>query len=245
MLSGFYTAASGMLMNRRALDVSSNNMANQNTPGYRSKRLVGTTFENELVRIQGQQKTPIGGGAPISIVSEVQSKFDSTNIKDTGRPYDVAINGEGLFTVQGADGEYLTRNGNFDIDKDGYLELRGIGRVLGDNGPIEIKNSQFTIGKTGTVYSSFGNALDQLRIVQPDDYDSLIPMENGVYAAGGAQAQRIYPETFQGKVEASDVDLNEEMTRVMELQRAFQSCSKAVTIIDQMNQKTASEIGRL
>lgn len=245
MFTGFYTAASGMLMNRRALDVSANNMANQNTPGYRSKRVVGTTFETELVRIQGQQKTPIGQGAPISIVSEVISSFEPANIEETGRPFDVAIVGEGLFTIEGADGEYLTRNGNFDIDRDGYLELRGVGRVLGDRGPIKINNSQFTVGKTGNVYSSFGNVLDQLRIVQPDNYDSLIPLENGVYAAGGTQAERIYPETFQGNVETSNVELNEEMTRVMELQRAFQSCSKALTMIDQMNQKSATEIGRL
>ena len=56
MFSGFYTAASGMLMNRRALDITADNMANQKTPGYRSKRLMGTTFDQELVRQTGQPK---------------------------------------------------------------------------------------------------------------------------------------------------------------------------------------------
>ena len=55
----------------------------------------------------------------------------------------------------------------------------------------------------------------------------------------------MYPTVYQGKLEQSGVNLNNEMTRAMEVQRAFQSCGKALTIIDQMNQKTANEIGKL
>lgn len=245
MYSGFYTAASGMLMNRRSLDVSANNMANQNTPGFRAKRVVGTAFETQLQRVQGQQKTEIGTGSPISVVSEVMTNFDEMNIKETGRPFDIAIEGEGFFTIQGENGQYLTRNGNFDMDEEGYLVLPGAGRVLGDRGPVQVRNSEFVIGKTGNIYGSYGNLLDQLQIVQPEGEANLTPLENGLYAGGQTQMVRVYPDTVQGFTEVSNVDLNDEMTHMMEIQRAFQSCSKALTIIDQMNQKTASEIGKL
>ena len=56
---------------------------------------------------------------------------------------------------------------------------------------------------------------------------------------------QVYPTVYQGKLEQSGVNLNNEMTRAMEVQRAFQSCGKDLTIIDQMNQKTANEIGKL
>ena len=63
MATGFYTAASGMLMQQRSLNVIANNMANASTPGYKTERVVSTTFEQELLmRQEGFQKTFIGTG---------------------------------------------------------------------------------------------------------------------------------------------------------------------------------------
>lgn len=140
MFSGFYTAASGMLMNQRRLNAVSNNMANQNTPGYQAKKVIGTTFDEELLRQQGGIETNIGGGSPIAIVAEEAIDFTQGNLKETNRPYDMAISGNGFFVIQGEGQEYLTRNGNFDRDNEGYLVLRGVGRVLGDDGPIKVDN---------------------------------------------------------------------------------------------------------
>ena len=67
MFSGFYTAASGVLMNQRALNISANNIANVKTSGYQSKRLVKTTFDEQLVRQMNGQTTGIGGGSTISV----------------------------------------------------------------------------------------------------------------------------------------------------------------------------------
>lgn len=244
MYSGFYTAASGMLMNQRRLNVISNNMANQNTPGYQAKKLVGTTFEDELLRQQGGKKVRIGGGAPIAITAEEAIDFTPGNYKATDRPYDMAINGNGFFTVQGDNQQYLTRNGNFDRDQEGYLILRGIGRVLGDNGPIRVANGFFHVGADGTVYGENNNQIGRVRISEPADYDDLVQNDNGTYTANG-ELRRVYPEIQQGMLEESNVQVGKEITDAMDVQRAFQSCSKALTIIDQMNQKTASEIGKI
>lgn len=234
-----------MLMNRRALDVTADNMANQKTPGYRSKRLVGTTFDSELVRKMGVQSTPIGQGSPIAIVAEEATNFEEGILVDTENPYNMAIHGDGFFVIQGENGEYLTRNGNFDKDEEGFLVLPGKGYVMGDIGPIEIGEDGFNVGTNGVIYDNEGGELDLFRIVDADDYGNLTVYDNGMFGAGTAQLTESYPEVYQGKLEQSNVNINDEMTRTMEIQRAFQSCSRAVTIIDQMNQKTASEIGKL
>lgn len=245
MFSGFYTAASGMLMNQRRLDTVSNNMANQNTPGYQAKKVIGTTFDEELLRQQGNVETPIGVGSPIAVVDREAVDFTQGNLKETKRAYDVAVSGKGFFVIQGEGQEYLTRNGNFDRDNEGYLVLRGVGRVLGDDGPIRVDNEFFNVGSTGGVFSENGQLLGMLRMEEPTDYDALVQNGNGTYTADGGQLQRVYPQVSQGWLEASNVNLGKEMTDAMSVQRAFQSCGRALTIIDQMNQKTASEIGKI
>ena len=88
-----------------------------------------------------------------------------------------------------------------------------------------------------------GDLIDRLRIVEPADYGTLTQNPDGTYTA--AQVNQVYPETQQGMLEESNVNLQKEMTSAMEVQRAFQSCGKALSIIDQMNQKTANDIGKL
>lgn len=104
----------------------------------------------------------------------------------------------------------------------------------------------FRVDRSGIVYDEEGGELDQVQIVMPDDVNNLILNENGTYSVedAGTLAQ-VYPEVLQGKLERSGVDLNSEVSRTMEIQRAFQSCAKALTIMDQMNQKTASDIGKI
>ena len=227
MFSGFYTAASGVLMNQRALNISANNIANVKTSGYQSKRLVKTTFDEQLVRQMNGQTTGIGGGSTISVA-------------------DMAISGDGLFVIQGEDRQYLTRNGHFTQDEDGYLVLKGVGRVMGDGGPIQVEEGGFRVGENGIIYDNEDGELEQIQIMVPDNYDNLAFYDNGTYGAeNGVVLTQVYPEVYQGKLEESGVNLNSEMTRAMEVQRAFQSCSRALTIVDQMNQKSASEIGKL
>ena len=126
------------------------------------------------------------------------------------------------------------------------LMLPGVGQLMGDGGPVYVDEEGFRVGADGIIYDNEDGALDQIQIVVPDNYDNLEFYDNGTYGAGaGVELSQVYPTVYQGKLEQSGVNLNNEMTRAMEVQRAFQSCGKALTIIDQMNQKTANEIGKL
>ena len=246
MFSGFYTAASGMLMNQRSLNMAANNIANVKTSGYKPKRLVKTTFDQQLVREMNGRTEGLGQGSTISVGTREMTTHGQGPIEDTGKTYDLAINGDGFFVIQGENGQYLTRNGHFTRDDEGNLMLPGVGQLMGDGGPVYVDEEGLRVGADGIIYDNEDGALDQIQIVVPDNYDSLEFYDNGTYGAGaGVELSQVYPTVYQGKLEQSGVNLNNEMTRAMEVQRAFQSCGKALTIIDQMNQKTANEIGKL
>lgn len=246
MFSGFYTAASGVLMNQRAINISANNIANIKTNGYQAKRLVKTTFDQQLVRQMNGQTVGMGGGSTISLAQGEKTSHRQGSIVDTGKKYDLAISGDGFFVIQGENQQFLTRNGHFTKDEEGYLVLPGVGRLMGDSGPVMVDESGFKVGSDGIISDNEDEELDQIQIMEPDNYDNLTFNNNGTYGAeNGVTLNQVYPELHQGQLEESGVDLNAEMTRVMQLQRAFQSCGKALTIVDQMNQKSAAEIGKL
>lgn len=259
MYQGFYTIASGVLMQQRSLNVLSNNLVNANTPGYKASRLVSTTFDKELLRVENQMRTNIGGVSVINIASEEPTRFDSESLLETGRSLDMAINGEGFFQIQAPapeneDGEeegegaiYLTRNGNFALDEEGYLELEGFGRVLGQNGPIQLNDVNFTLQEDGSLYNADGNYVDTLSLVVPAEGEVMERADNALFQlADGAEGEPATSFTMvQNWLERSNIDANREYTLLMEAQRSFQACSTALQIADRLNQKAAQQIAAL
>ena len=259
MYQGFYTIAAGVLMQQRNLDVLSNNLVNANTPGYKASRLVSTTFDKELLRVENDMRTRIGGVSVINIVSEEPTRFDSESLLETGRGLDMAINGEGFFRIQapGATDEngeetepgtiYLTRNGNFALDAEGYLELEGYGRVLGQRGEIYLKDAEFTVQEDGSIYDVNGSYVDTLSIVVPGEGEAMERADNALFRLlDGAEGQPATEFTMvQNWLERSNIDPNREYTLIMEAQRAFQACSTALQIADRVNQKAAQQIASL
>ena len=271
MYQGFYTIASGILMQERAISVLSNNLVNVNTPGYKASRLISTTFEEQLLRVENGRDTRIGTAVPITVVSEAPTRYDSDSLVETGRPMDIAINGEGFFRIQAApvqvnenagatdleDAEtalteegavYLTRNGNFDIDEEGFLVLRGVGRVLGRRGEIDLKgSSSFAVDANGDIYGADGQYIDTLDVVVPGEDEAVERVGNSLFRfAGEAEGRAAEGSTLvQNWLEKSNLDMNREYTMMMEAQRAFQSCSTALQILDKVNQQAAAQIAAL
>jgi flagellar basal-body rod protein FlgF len=251
MSTGFYTAAAGMLTQQRTINVLANNLINHDTPGYRSERVVTTTFEQEmLTRLEKGNTAAIGSGSPLRIIEQVVSDFGSGMLESSDSPFDLAINGEGYFAVQGADNVYLTRNGNFKLDEEGYLVLEGIGRVLGENGEIHIGNSDFTVAADGYIYDGSGIPINRLYIASAQQAEGLQRTENGLYVTEGlpepeGAAVPEGTEIMQFFLEKSNVDLNRELSLIMEAQRNFQALSKILQGIDELNHKAATQIASL
>ena len=130
--------------------------------------------------------------------------------------------------------------------------MPNVGRVLGEKGEIKVGGSNFQVAKDGTVTSHDGKNLGKLKIMNPD-FKALDYMDNACYVInwekatddeGNAVEYGTVADVvvIQSAAERSNVDVSREMMLAMEVQRAFQACAKAVTTVDQMNQKAASQI---
>ena len=108
VLEGFYIAASGMLAQQRTINVLANNMANVKTPGFKARRVISETFEQELLtRMEKGNTKVIGPGDATRVISDVATDFGENLLEETGRPFDLALVGPGYFNIQGEQNQYL------------------------------------------------------------------------------------------------------------------------------------------
>ena len=243
MFSGYYTIASGLITNQHAIETIGNNVDNALTPGYRSEKTVRSTFEQELLsRLDSQGTASLSSqkGFPIATICGTTTSFEPGSIKQTDRKLDIAINGDGFFVVKGTDGQsYLTRNGSFSVDDQGYLQLAGYGRVQGAVGDIRVGTSDISVDSAGIITDAQGgNLLGTLSIVQPTDLNALTRTSDGMFTGGGNTPSTSF-EIVQGSLEQSNVDMNAEITNLIAAQRDLQTCASALKIVDTLDRKSA------
>ncbi len=258
MLRGYYTAASGILTQEKKLNTFANNITNASTTGYKKDSLIAGVFgEHMSVRMDSYQNASthdVGPSVYMQIIDEKFTDYTQGTFETTQRPMDMAVQGEGYFVIGKDDGEYLTRDGQFSLDGEGYLVLPGFGRVLGENGELHIGTSNFSVDKQGNIYAKAFDAapedepelIDKLRIVNPEDFkafdkssDKLFKAENYTNVSGKDT------QILQGNLERSNVNMAEEMTRVIASQRALQSCSQIVKMYDDMADKITTQVSRV
>lgn len=246
MSNGFYTAAQAMLIQQRRLNTISNNIANVKTNGYKKEETVLSTFEESLqYRIQNNQKTLIGSESRLIGIDEINFRVDIANLEDTNRSLDIALVSEGFFTVRQNNTIFFTRDGSFNIDSEGYLVTSKGARVQGMKGDIRVMNDSFIVNETGLVINSNGQVIDRLSIQTPNDNSNLVKMENGYFTETSGNMTQTNPWVIQSMLENSNVNVTEEMTQLMEVQRNFQSVANALKTIDGLNARAVSEIGKV
>lgn len=170
MVRGLYIGASGMQASEHRLNVVANNLANVDLTGYKQDVSVLKSFPEMLVhraKDNGVVRLPIGSydGAPIVgklgngvEYHETFTIFEQGNLKQTHNSFDLALANNddtlarGFFVIETPFGERFTRNGSFVLGKEGYLETKDGYRVMGENGPIQVKLHNFTVDKDGTMY---------------------------------------------------------------------------------------------
>lgn len=228
---------------QRELDVVANNMANVNTTGFRREAV---QFEEYLIRGASVDAFK----APDRRLSFVQdratySDFQPGPLEATQNPLDVAIEGPGFFVVQTANGERYTRDGSFKIDSQGRIANDNGDPILSDSGPILIspEDGEISIARDGTVSTSQGTR-GRLRLATFANEQALIKEGNGLFQAGPGQTAAAADPTVvrvaQGMLEGSNVKPVLEISRLIELNRAFTSISSLIQRGDDL-QKTAIE----
>lgn len=245
MNKGFYLAATAMLIHERRLNSVSQNLANIKTQGYKREEMIVGTFNEVLsYRLDAQGKTLIGSTENLQAVSEIAHYFDQASITSTQNPLDFAIMGEGFFEVTMNGQPFYTRNGSFKIDNEGYLAMQNGQRVQGQNGDIFINHDRFVVNDYGMIYDQNGAYIDRLRLVSTEDYSLLTKEPTGLFSSA-VPLETIETQILQGSIEGSNVDMTEELTKMMEIQRNFQSVANALKLIDRLNERAANEIAKL
>ena len=254
MVRGFYSAAAGVFTQQKALNVISNNIANASTAGFKSQGTVESSFGEHLVNrmseLSSVAKNDIGSESYITVNSAEYTDFSQGSLESTSRPVDMAINGDGFFLVESETyGPVLTRNGQFEIDSDGELSLPGVGKVLNDGeSTISLDSGNFTVGPTGTIYVD-GDEADSLYIVKPTEGTVLKSVGDGVFqveeGGGYDQVDEGTYNVLQGTLEKSNINMAQEMSRLIAGQNHFNSCTQIIKMYDKINEITVNQIGRI
>lgn len=252
MTKGFYNLTSGVLSQGRRLDVIGNNMTNLATAGYKGETYTDSTFEEVLFsRVGNKDKrgaAPIGEQSYILAPDQLYINYDQGGMKETGMMLDFGIYGEGYFAIQTADGgvEY-TRNGSFSLDENAQLCLTGQGLVLGMDGqPITLYTDQIRADEYGRIYTLDGGYLGQIGVFTFADEEGLAKGESGLFLPNGQQAQPAgNTQVWWKYTEESNVDMLQEMSRMMTAQRALQGGAQVLKLYDNLLTKATTEVGRL
>ena len=155
MTKGFYNLTSGILSQSRRLDTVANNMTNLSTSGYKAEQYTDSTFQEVLIsRVGNKDKsspTVIGEESYILAPSQLYVDYSQGSLEETGLTLDFAIEGDGFFAIQTAQGVEYTRSGSFSLDGEGYLCLPAHGRVLGADGqPVYLATDRIRADQAGT-----------------------------------------------------------------------------------------------
>lgn len=247
MLTTLWTSKSGLNANQEKLDVISNNIANVNTTGYKKvnagfKDLISSSLD-EWGNPLNDKTATVGSGVKAGNFTKDNSQG---GLQTTNQKTDLALDGEGYFKVISSNGtEYYTRDGSFKLDSYGrlvtangnILEVQYANGYSQNNTGLTADN--FTINKKGEIFAeNNGNfeKVGEIAVYTAVGNDAFTSVGDNLFKElNGVQVYRTLDvDMYQGYLEASNVDLSQEMTDMIVTQRAFQLSSKGITAADEM-----------
>ncbi|HLP06532.1 MAG TPA: flagellar hook-basal body protein [Opitutaceae bacterium] len=237
---GLYLGAAAMGALERWQEATSQNIAASGTPGYR-KREVEFSMDAAGALPAGAANGNATQPAEFPS-SRVSVAFHPGQLIGTGRELDVAIQGDGLFEVQTADGNRAyTRAGSFYTNSERVLVDAQGNTLLGEGGaPIQLlpDGGPLAIAGDGTL-SQNGQQIGRLTIQRFADPQQLTPLSGGLFAAGGQTPETVEnPTLVQGSLETSNVQAVGEMVNLIQISRAYEAAQKVITSRDDTLDKT-------
>lgn len=243
MDNAMYVGLSRQMTLRRQMDVVANNIANQETTGFKVEQLI--LAENP----QGPAKT-MGGPAPVKFVLDtgLARDFSQGTMRTTGNSLDVAIEGQGFFQITTADGPRYTRDGRFTLDASGQLTTQRGEILVGEGGAILVntQNGPISISKDGII-SQAGQRIGAVRPVQFASLSSLEKTGDGLYrnTANGQPTPATTAQLHQGMLEGSNVNAIKEITDMIEVSRAYERMARLVEQTAKLSENAISRLGKL
>ncbi len=240
MDSGYYAAMTGLVARTQALDTAASNLANAQTPGYRAEReyfrsvLLGPGAADSQL---GQTVNDYGllGGDRLSLAQGALQK--------TGNPLDLAIEGQGFFAIQTANGVRYTRDGSFLRAENGQLVTQAGEPVLSAQGkPIPIPPGEVTVGADGVV-SVAGGAVATVGVFTFPTGTQLTPEGANRYVAPQGVPANLASGSavHQGALESANEDVVQGSLDLIVMQRQAEMMQRALTVFHTEFNKFACE----
>lgn len=176
----------------------------------------------------------------MTYLSDTYTDHSSGAMISTGNPLDLAIDGPGFFALEG---DKYTRAGNFKLDSEGFITTTKGVRVLGSGGAIQVPNGKLEISSSGDVAVD-GTIIDKLRVVGFSDKAKLKKEGDTNYTSNEAAIEST-SGVKQGFLEASNVNVVQEMVNMIELYREYESNQKMVQTFDEAASKVVNEMARV
>lgn len=232
MDNGIYIALSRQNALFRDMEVTANNLANATTSGYNAEKLL---FENYLVKDNRRRD---------AYANDVTSYRDTSSgsIKTTGNPFDLAINGPGYFLVETPFGTRYTKNGNFQIDRDGTLvTAQGFAVLSNDQSRITIPTNatRVVINGIGNIDVD-GNSVGQVGLVEFNNEQRMERLGNSLFSTTEPATPATRARIGQGAIESSNVSSISELIRVQEISRSVGSTAKFIETMYDLQRKVSS-----
>ncbi|MDP4599055.1 MAG: flagellar basal-body rod protein FlgG [Pseudomonadales bacterium] len=253
MDASMWVAKTGLTAQSTRLSVISNNLANVSTVGFKKDRAI---FEDLIYQniVQPGGQTDANSESPTGLMLGTGTRVVGTeklhmqgSMMSTENALDIAIAGDGYFAIEQGDGSTAyTRDGSFKLSAEGQMVTSG-GQALVPAILIPADASSITIGRDGTVTAELQAGagavqVGQLEVSRFVNNSGLQPLGRNLYkttAASGEAVVGIPGEAgvgslMQGTLEASNVNVVEEMVNMIEAQRAYEINSKAISAADGM-----------
>lgn len=264
MLRGLYASATGMSARMLQQELIANNLSNVSTTGYKRSRSVNSQFEEVLLSDLSRSssgRNVVGSLSRGVMTSSSYVDFASGAMTETGEPLDLALDGDGFFTVLRDGKLYYTRNGRFKLGPQGYIMTESGGYLMGVRGPLRVDSGTLTVTEDGRVYrrlqgfrqddlAAADEFIDDLWIVDFDDRSSLAKVGDSLFEYLGTQRRDLTGQTGQvlvrqGVIEGSNVDIVREMVDMIECFRAYESSQKILTAQDETLEKLVNQVSRV
>ena len=240
MDSGYYAAMAGLVARTQALDTAASNLANAQTPGYRAER---EFFRSALLGADAAGSQLGRTVNNFGLLGGDRLDMEQGALTATGNPLDLAIEGEGFFQIQTANGLRYTRDGGFHRSPTGQLVTQAGEPVLSSAGlAIQLPPGEVTVGADGAV-SVAGGVVSQVGVftfpassrLTPEGANRYVPPDGtlAVLSKKGA--------VHQGAIEAANQDVIQGSLDLIVMQRQAEMMQKALTIFHTEFNKTAVE----
>ena len=244
MDNALYVGLSRQILLRREMDIVANNIANMDTTGFKVESLLQKTDPAEPA-------VTLGGPRPVKFVTAdgVARDFSQGTLGMTGAPLDLAVEGQGFFQVQSADGPRFTRDGRFTTDPTGRLVTQLGASVLDASGGeiiIDGQKGHVDIGADGTMTQGV-EQVGKIGVYAFANPGSLEKVGDNLYRnSSNLQAQAATEARVrQGMLEGSNVKSILEITRMVEVSRAYEQTAKMMDSEADLSRRAIERLGRV